>query len=124
MKSINLLGGIADYPILLLREVSLMTSLSHPNVIEFKEAYVWDTQVHIMMERFKGETLFSYMTTKGSKISEQETAQIIQQILMALKYLHQKKWIHRDIKPENIMIKKDALTGKLTVKLIDFGTCN
>ena len=40
----------------------------------------------------------------------------MQQILSALKYLHEKNIIHRDIKGANILISKDG-----NCKLADFG---
>ena len=36
LKSIDFLGDISVYPCLTEREVGLMISMSHPNVIEFK----------------------------------------------------------------------------------------
>lgn len=41
---------------------------------------------------------------------------IAEQILIALKYLHEKEICHRDLKPENIMFTE---TG--AVKILDFG---
>ena len=38
------------------------------------------------------------------------------QLLLALRYLREKKVIHRDIKPSNILINKDGI-----LKIIDFG---
>ena len=37
-------------------------------------------------------------------------------------YCHAKGVVHRDLKPENIIIDSIAPDGKLSIKIIDFGT--
>jgi serine/threonine protein kinase len=41
---------------------------------------------------------------------------ISKQLLLALKFMHEKKIIHRDIKPENILLKNEK-----DLKICDFG---
>lgn len=54
IKSIKLLGAAKGYPKILQREIALMLSLSHPEVIEFKQGFFWNDIVYIVMERFNG----------------------------------------------------------------------
>ena len=51
------------------------------------------------------------------KANELMAARYMEQILMALTYIHSKGFMHCDLKPENILLDK---TQKL-IKLIDFG---
>ena len=51
---------------------------------------------------------------------EKDAAYIIQQILLALSYMHQKKIIHRDLKPENILLESKRV-DQLELKITDFG---
>jgi serine/threonine protein kinase len=51
--------------------------------------------------------------------TEVQAARIIQQVLSAVNYMHQRKVIHRDIKFENIMFENKEPNAQ--VKLIDFG---
>ena len=52
--------------------------------------------------------------------SEVDSAKIIQQILSAVSYCHQKNICHRDLKPENCLLNKNMEDPKVTI--IDFGT--
>lgn len=50
--------------------------------------------------------------------SEADAKKIMQQLLSAVKLLHERGVIHRDIKPENII---RTSPNELNIKLIDFG---
>ena len=69
------------------------------------------------MDYYSGGDLFDRMAEQG-KISENECAIIIWQILSAVAYLHRKNIMHRDLKPENIVLEDQE--SKIFVKIIDF----
>jgi len=51
---------------------------------------------------------------------KKKAAQIIEQVLRAINYMHGKNVTHRDLKPENILLEsKDK--DNLDVKIADFG---
>uniref|UniRef100_A0A0G4HJA0 Cyclin-dependent kinase 2 homolog n=1 Tax=Chromera velia CCMP2878 TaxID=1169474 RepID=A0A0G4HJA0_9ALVE len=54
-------------------------------------------------------------------LSPQDRKDISVQLLSALRHLHKNQIIHRDLKPENILVDRDPQTGRMIVKLIDFG---
>jgi eukaryotic-like serine/threonine-protein kinase len=70
----------------------------------------------IVQEWIDGEPLSKELTV-GNKLTEQETIEILKQILEPLVFCHGERVIHRDIKPDNIMRRRSD--GKIV--LIDFG---
>ena len=48
-------------------------------------------------------------------------AEALYQMANGLLYIHQKEFIHRDIKPENILISFPSVTGRVQLKISDFG---
>ena len=68
------------------------------------------------MEYIKGKELFDIIREIG-ELSKYQTQFYAASMMLAVDYLHQRKFIFRDIKPENIMVLTNGY-----IKLIDFGT--
>ena len=87
------------------REAQVLASLNHPNI-----AHIYGVEDRaLIMELVEGEEL------KGP-LSEAEALPLIQQLIDALEYAHEKGIIHRDLKPANIKVTPE---GQL--KVLDFG---
>lgn len=104
-----------------IREFSILSQLSHDNIIRLSAICFDESQLHIIMEFFKGcslkEAIFHPRTVQfNCKLNEQLRNKIALQVCRGIYYLHHKKIIHRDIKPENIL-----LNSKFQVKVCDFG---
>ena len=54
-------------------------------------------------------------------MGEEDSAYIIRQLLSAITYCHSRGVVHRDLKPENILIDSVTRSGKINIKVIDFG---
>ena len=102
------------------REVDILRSLDHPNIVKYFETYEDDFYIHIVMEYIPGYNLFKLLTNKKYfKFTEKEICQIITCLLKAVLFLHHNNIIHRDIKPENILF---SVPGDFdALKIIDFG---
>jgi len=73
--------------------------------------------LYLVLEFAAGGELFDAIVNRGS-YSEEDAANIIKQILEAIKYIHEHGIAHRDLKPENLLLaegKKDY------IKIADFG---
>jgi len=99
------------------REIEMMRTLSHPNIVPLYEVYESADNVYLVMELVKGADLFDVIQGLGA-LREKVAGAILAQILSALVYMHSRGIVHHDIKPENVIV--DYLTNK--VKLTDFGS--
>jgi calcium-dependent protein kinase len=101
------------------REVAIMRSIDHPNIVKLVESFQRDESTYLVVELCQGGQLLSHLMAKGELLSEQKV--VIQQILRGTQYLHTHSIIHRDLKPENVLFSSDAPVPENTVKIIDFG---
>ncbi|KAI9267458.1 kinase-like domain-containing protein [Sporodiniella umbellata] len=99
----------------ILRELRIMGCLSHPNLIQLREACLWDDYLWMCMELLTC-SVFNLLFNTTSGLSEGHTIRIARECLEGLVYLHSKNYMHRDIKCENILLGRNG-----QVKLADFG---
>jgi serine/threonine-protein kinase len=106
-----------------LREARAAAALKHPNVagiFQFGASPEID-RCYYAMELVEGETLEALVRRDGP-LKVEQALEIAIQVTRALVAAAAQGLIHRDLKPGNVMITRaDAETGKVEVKVIDFG---
>jgi serine/threonine-protein kinase len=116
IKALN--GDVAD-PNLVRHfhaEATILARLSHPEIATIYEFLRLDTQLLIVMEYVRGETL-ERILARRSVLTPDAAAYVIDKILSALEYAHRAGVVHCDIKPANIMVAEHG-----GIKIMDFGT--
>lgn len=102
------------------REVRIMYSLRHPNIISLYSHFEDSDNFYLILEYAPGGQLYTRLK-KFKTMPEAVAAQYMRETCLAVQYLHTRipAIIHRDIKPENILISSDD-----SIKLGDFGWSN
>lgn len=97
------------------REAHAATSLSHKNIVEVYDVGDYKGHHYIVMEYVPGKTLKQIIRERAPLLNE-ESVDIMLQLVSAINEAHKRGIIHRDIKPQNIIVKSDG-----TIKILDFG---
>ena len=102
----------------LVKEVDIISSLDHPNIIKFYETYQDQFYFHLVMELCKGKDSFNQIVIK-EKCEEKKVVSLIAKVLLAIAHCHSRGITHRDLKPQNILFENDKPDAE--IKIIDFG---
>ncbi|CAM6098236.1 unnamed protein product [Calypogeia fissa] len=100
-----------------LREVSIMKKLDHPNIVRLVEVIDDPESDHFYMvlEYVEGGWIFEGSGPPGG-IGDDIARRYFEDVVAGLAYLHRNNIVHGDIKPENLLI-----SGEGRVKICDFG---
>ncbi len=96
------------------REATLLSRLSHPNIVRVYNFGRYSASFFIAMDLLGKRTLGDVMVERGP-MDEKEVALYAAPVLAGLKGLHEAGVVHRDLKPENIAVAD----GRVVV--FDFG---
>uniref|UniRef100_A0A3B4A618 MAP/microtubule affinity-regulating kinase 3 n=1 Tax=Periophthalmus magnuspinnatus TaxID=409849 RepID=A0A3B4A618_9GOBI len=102
----------------LYREMRIMKTLNHPNIVQLFEVIETEKTLYLVMEYASGGEVFDYLVAHG-RMKEKEARAKFRQIVSAVHYCHQKNIVHRDLKAENLLLDADA-----NIKIADFGFSN
>ena len=102
-----------------LREMSVVSQLKHPNIIEWLEQGTGRGQFWFAMEYANGPNLEVVANEEPGRYPIFQACRMACQVLKGLEHAHSLGFVHRDIKPENILISRTE-TG-LVAKISDFG---
>ena len=102
----------------LIKEVNIISGLSHPNIINFYETYHDNHFFHLVMELCEGRDSYRQIVKK-EKSDEKKVVSLIAKVLLAIAHCHSRGVTHRDLKPENILFENNSPDAE--IKIIDFG---
>ena len=96
-------------------EIDIYEYLKHDNIVNQKEHFIYNDTQYLIFEFCENRDL-SHLIDQRKKLKEIEVQYYITQLIQALIHLHDRNIVHRDLKLGNIF-----LTGKMELKLGDFG---
>mmetsp|Transcript_49486 Transcript_49486/g.107757 ORF Transcript_49486/g.107757 Transcript_49486/m.107757 type:complete len:355 (+) Transcript_49486:143-1207(+) len=100
-------------------EVRVLSSLKHPYVVAYRESFLDNRTLCIVMDYAEGGDLHNRiaLTRKaGQTFAEAQVVRWITQASLALKHIHERHVLHRDLKSQNLF-----LTGSGRLRIGDFG---
>ena len=101
------------------REVELLISLNHRNVVQVLDRFEEGGKPVYVMEYLSGRTLEDVLT----RLPAPALLSCVDDLLAGLAFIHERGVIHRDLKPANVFVADDATRpgDRPRVVLLDFG---
>lgn len=116
MKKIRLEVEDEGIPSTALREISVLRTLDHPNVVKLLDVEHSDNRLYLVFE-FIDQDLSKHMKSVQSKrLDPKIVKSFVCQMLLGMDYCHRRGIMHRDLKPQNLLVNKQGV-----LKLCDFG---
>ena len=106
---------IRQFPVTATREIKLLQSLNHINVVPLQEVMVERNDCFMVFE-YQAHDLTGLLNHPTFALTDAHKKHLAKQMFEGLEYLHRRGVLHRDIKAANILVSK---TGEL--KFADFG---
>lgn len=115
LKKIRMEGEKDGFPVTAVREIKLLQSLKHDNVVCLQEVMVENNDCFMVFE-YLSHDLTGLLNHPTFKLEHSHKKHLGKQLFEGLNYLHRRGVLHRDIKAANILVSN---IGQL--KLADFG---
>ncbi|KAL0102893.1 hypothetical protein PUN28_018295 [Cardiocondyla obscurior] len=99
-----------------LKEVAVLRSLHHNNVLRFIGVLYKDKKLHLVTEYIAGGTLKALLHDTNEPLPWEQRTSFAKDIAAGMAYLHSMNIIHRDLNSHNCLVREDK-----TVVVADFG---
>ena len=115
LKKIRMDGEKDGFPVTAVREIKLLQSLKHDNIVSLQEVMVEHNDCFMVFE-YLSHDLTGLLNHPTFKLEHAHKKHLGRQLFEGLSHLHRRGVLHRDIKAANILVSNQ---GQL--KLADFG---
>lgn len=127
LKKVRMDQEKEGFPITAIRELKMLRSLKHENIVQLKEIVTGANQNTVstslrnkheiyMVFEYVDNDLTGLMDIPSLKFTEGQVKTYMQQLLNGLMYCHKREVLHRDIKGSNLLVDNSG-----NLKIADFG---
>ena len=100
------------------REINILETLQHPNIVRLHEMVETREFIGIILEYASGGELFDYILNHRY-LKDHTARKLFAQLVSGVGYLHKKGIVHRDLKLENLLLDRNR-----NIIITDFGFAN
>lgn len=97
------------------REISLLKSLKHPNIVLLKDVVYHKENLNLIFQYSEMDLKKLIKKVKGP-LEKSRVKSLMKQLMEGLAYCHSKRIMHRDLKPHNLLVDSND-----RLQLADFG---
>jgi len=117
LKKIKMEKAYGGFPITSLREINILMSIQHPNVVSLKEIVIGHklNSIYMVME-YMDHDLKMLMKTMTDPFRQAEVKCLLKQLLLAVEAMHNHWILHRDLKTSNLLLNNHGI-----LKVCDYG---
>lgn len=115
LKRIRMDNEKDGFPVTAIREIKLLQSLRHVNIVNLQEVMVEKNDCFMVFE-YLSHDLTGLLNHPSFVLQPAQKKHLAQQLFEGMDYLHTRGVLHRDIKAANILVSKDGI-----IKIADFG---
>ncbi len=115
LKYIRMEGEKEGFPITAIREIRLLQSFNHKNVVSLLEIMIEKNGV-FMIFNYMDHDLTGILTHPTIVLNDANIKDIFKQLTEGVCYLHSRGVLHRDLKGPNILVDQNG-----TIQITDFG---
>mmetsp|Transcript_10970 Transcript_10970/g.24162 ORF Transcript_10970/g.24162 Transcript_10970/m.24162 type:complete len:407 (-) Transcript_10970:150-1370(-) len=112
--------GDDGVPSTAIREVAVLKTLRHRNVVALLDVCCCPGQLDLVFE-FVEVNLRQYMKRFSMQLQPKVVTSLMHQLLLALEYCHSRRILHRDLKPQNLLIEVSSPGADPVLKVADLG---
>ncbi|KAI6783015.1 CTD kinase subunit alpha-like protein [Emericellopsis cladophorae] len=115
LKRLRMEGERDGFPVTAVREIKLLQSLRHLNIVNLQEVMVERNDCFMVFE-YLSHDLTGLLNHPSFTLNPAQKKHLAKQMFDALDYLHDRGVLHRDLKAANILVSSEGI-----LKLADFG---
>lgn len=90
------------------KETRHLRRFDNPHIVKVHDIFEENNTAYYIMDYIHGKPVTEYLKNTGRPMSEQQTWQMLEQLLNALKEIHEFGIWHLDINPDNVMLDGDG----------------